>query len=170
MTYQAAGNGMTSRRDVDPYGLVYREGTWLLVGWCHLRKEIRSRSGVDRIATSVMAPKPKTPDFERPADFDVRAFASRSPWTFATEPLEEVELRPDPEAPPTPPTRTSAPAPRSTPEGDATWWSASRCGNPDFAVSRVLAAKGAIVVRARRPAARRASPPSSTPMAERYGA
>src|SRR5688572_6319357 len=37
MTYQAAATGTTTRRDVDPYALVYREGAWLAVGWCHLR-------------------------------------------------------------------------------------------------------------------------------------
>ena len=71
--------------------MVYREGAWLVVGWCHLRKEIRSFR-VDRIHEAVMAPKPKSPDFERPADFDVKAYATRSPWTFTTEPPEEVQL------------------------------------------------------------------------------
>ena len=69
MTYQAAGSGTTSRRDVDPYGLVYREGAWYLVGWCHLRREIRSFR-IDRIHEAAMAPKPKSPDFERPPGFD----------------------------------------------------------------------------------------------------
>ena len=91
LTYQAATNGLTSKRDLDPYAMVYREGAWLVVGWCHLRKEIRSFR-VDRIREAVMAPKPKSPDFERPADFDVKAYATRSPWTFTTEPPEEVQL------------------------------------------------------------------------------
>jgi predicted DNA-binding transcriptional regulator YafY len=97
MTYQAAGTGSTSRRDVDPYGLVYREGAWYLVGWCHLRREIRSFR-VDRIHEAVMAPKPKSPDFDRPEAFDVRTFVNRSPWTFTTEPVEPVTLTFSPEA------------------------------------------------------------------------
>ena len=36
---------------------------------------------VDRIHECVMAAKPKSPDFERPADFDVKAYAQRSPWS-----------------------------------------------------------------------------------------
>src|SRR5262245_56839297 len=68
LTYQTATTGMTSRRDVDPYAMVYREGAWLVVGWCHLRREVRSFR-VDRMREAVMAPKPKSPDFERPADF-----------------------------------------------------------------------------------------------------
>src|SRR4051794_22603572 len=79
--YQTAATGMTSQRDIDPYALVYREAAWLVIGWCHLRKDVRSFR-VDRIREAVMAPKPKSPDFERP-DFDIKAFAQRSPWTFA---------------------------------------------------------------------------------------
>jgi proteasome accessory factor B len=91
LTYQTAATGMVSRREVDPYAMVYREGAWLVVGWCHLRQEIRSFR-VDRIHEAVMASKPKSPDFERPKDFDVKAYATRSPWTFASEPAEEVQL------------------------------------------------------------------------------
>ena len=91
ITYDSAGNGMTTKREVDPYGLVYREGAWLCVGYCHLRKDIRSFR-VDRMRDAVQAPKPKSPDFERPAEFDVKAYAQRSPWTFAIDPPEEVQL------------------------------------------------------------------------------
>src|SRR5690242_4775961 len=89
--YDSAGNGMTTKRDVDPYGLVYREGAWLCVGWCHLRKDVRSFR-VDRMRSAEQAAKPKSPDFERPADFDVKAYAQRSPWTFTTDPVEEIQL------------------------------------------------------------------------------
>ena len=65
--------------------MIYREGAWLAVGWCHLRREIRSFR-VDRMQTAEMAAKPKSPDFERPADFDVKAYAQRSPWTFVGAP------------------------------------------------------------------------------------
>jgi predicted DNA-binding transcriptional regulator YafY len=143
MTYQAAGNGMTSRRDVDPYGLVYRESAWYLVGWCHLRREVRSFR-VDRIAEAVMAAKPKSPDFERPPGFDVRAFVNRSPWTFTTEPVEEVVLRLEAEAADTA-NEDFGNGAEMTQHG-AAHVVRFACGNPEFAVSRVLAAKGAIVV------------------------
>ena len=39
------------------HAMVYRDGAWLVVGWCHMRKEIRSFR-VDRIHEAVMAPKP----------------------------------------------------------------------------------------------------------------
>ena len=144
MTYAAAGSGTVTRRDVDPYGLVYREGAWLLVGWCHLRKEVRSFR-VDRMRDVVMAPKPKSPDFERPADFDVRAYASRSPWTFTTEPPETVELELRREARDVANDDFGAGADKS--EADGVIRIRFACTNPEFAVSRILAAKGAIVVR-----------------------
>lgn len=143
LTYQAAGTGETSRRDLDPYGLVYRESAWYVVGWCHLRHEVRSFR-VDRIGDAVMAPKPKSPDFERPPGFDVRAFVNRSPWTFTTEPVEEVVLVLHRDAADTANEDFGSDAVKE-PRGEAV---AVRfpCGNPEFVVSRVLAGKGAIVV------------------------
>src|SRR5262249_12480284 len=81
MAYVTASSGEKAVRDVDPYGLVYRQGAWLLVGYCHLRRGVRSFR-VDRMEDVRVAPKPRTPDFERPGDFDVRRYAARSPWTF----------------------------------------------------------------------------------------
>jgi len=144
MKYQAAASGMVSQREVDPYALAYRDAAWLVVGWCHLRREVRSFR-VDRIHEVEMAPKPKSPDFERPAGFDVRAYVHRSPWTFTTEPIELVELELRPEAAEIANEEFGEGAEKRA-DGDATIVR-FRCGNPDFAVSRILAAKGAIVVR-----------------------
>jgi hypothetical protein len=90
----------------------------------------------------VMAPKPKSPDFERPTDFDVKAYAQRSPWTFTSDPPEEVQLAFAPEAAevgnedfgPTAVKRTDHDRILITFD----------CGNFEFAATRVLAAKGAI--------------------------
>jgi len=141
MVYQAATNGLTTKRDLDPYALVYREGAWLVVGWCHLRKEIRSFR-VDRIREAQMAPKPKSPDFERPADFDVKAYATRSAWTFATEPPEEVQLVIAAEAAEVA-NEDFGPTAVKRHDGDRTLVTFD-CANPEFAVGKVLAAKGAI--------------------------
>jgi proteasome accessory factor B len=142
-TYQTATNGVISRRDVDPYALVYRESSWLVVGWCHLRREIRSFR-VDRASDAVMAPKPKSPDFERPAGFDVRTYAQRSPWTFTTEPIEQVELALSAEAADVANEDFGTGADLRH-EGDRIFIRFP-CGNSEFAVSRVLASKGAITV------------------------
>ena len=123
--------------------MVYREGAWLVVGWCHLRKEIRSFR-VDRIREAVMAPKPKSPDFERPADFDVKAYATRSPWTFTSELPEEVQLVIAAEAAEV---ANEDFGPTAVKRHDANRTLVTfDCTNPEFAVSKVLAAKGAIHV------------------------
>lgn len=143
LTYQAAATGLTSKRDIDPYALVYREGAWLVVGWCHLRKEIRSFR-VDRIREAIQAPKPKSPDFERPADFDVKVYAQRSPWTFTTDPPEEVQLALSIEAAEVG-NEDFGPTAVKRQEGDRTLVTFD-CANLEFAATRVIAAKGAIRV------------------------
>lgn len=143
LTYQAAATGLVSKRDLDPYALVYRDGAWLAVGWCHLRHEVRTFR-VDRIREVVMAPRPKSPDFERPADFDVKAYAQRSPWTFTTEPIEEVQLVLAPAAAEVGNEDFGASAVKRV-DGDRVLVRFD-CGNLEFAATRVLAAKGAIRV------------------------
>jgi len=165
MTYHAAGAGTVSQREVDPYALIYREGAWVLAGWCHLRKEVRSFR-VDRMRDVVMAPKPKSPDFERPTDFDVRAHASRSPWTFAIEPPEAVELELRPAAADLVHDDFGSGAER-IPEGEGTIVHYT-CANPEFAVSKILAAKGAIVIR-KGDALRRRLADELAAVAARYG-
>ena len=141
LRYQAAATGMISKRDLDPYALVYREGAWLAVGWCHLRQEIRSFR-VDRMQEAVMAPKPKSPDFERPTDFDIKAYAQRSPWTFTTDPPEEVQLALSPGAAEIANEDFGLTGVKRV-AGDRTLITFD-CGNFEFAATRLLAAKGAI--------------------------
>ncbi len=151
LTYQTAATGLVSRRDLDPYGLIYREGAWLVVGWCHLRRDVRSFR-VDRIREAVMAAKPKSPDFERPLDFDIKSYAQRSPWTFAAEPAEEVQLVFSVDAVdvanedfgPTAVKRVEAGGGASS---EARTLITFDCTNPELAVTKVLASKGAITVR-----------------------
>ena len=152
ITYDSAGNGLTSKRDVDPYGLVYREGAWLCVGYCHLRKDIRSFR-VDRMQNATQAPKPKSPDFERPTDFDVKAYAQRSPWTFAIDPPEEVQLVLTADAAEIA-NEDFGPTGVKRQAGDKTFVTFD-CANFEFAAARILSAKGAIkIVRGERLRAR----------------
>jgi predicted DNA-binding transcriptional regulator YafY len=66
-------NDEQTRRDFDPYGLVYRSGRWYIVGWCHLRRGLRSFR-LDRVASaSTLAMT-----FERPADFDALRYLKES--------------------------------------------------------------------------------------------
>ena len=145
LTYQAADE----RHDVasatlDPYAMVYREGAWLVVGWCHLRKEIRSFR-VDRIREAVMAPKPKSPDFERPGRLrrqGVRDALAVDVHRPSRPRRSSSRCRP---RRPRSRTRTSA-RPRSSATTATARSITFDCTNPEFAASRVLAAKGAIRV------------------------
>lgn len=48
IVYHARGTPQETTRTVDPYGLVLHEGIWILIGFCNLRKQIRSFA-LDRI-------------------------------------------------------------------------------------------------------------------------
>lgn len=144
LRYQSGSTGQVQLRDVDPYGLVYREGSWVLVGYCHLRKDVRNFR-LDRIVNLEIAPKPKSPDFERPTDFDVRAHVSRSPWTFQTSAAEDIELEITTEAADVA-NEDFGPEASRREEGGSVFVSFS-CGNPDYVVSRILAAKGGLLLR-----------------------
>ena len=48
ITYRAQHNKEITHRVVDPYGLIFHEGAWIMVGYCHLRKSIRSFA-LDRV-------------------------------------------------------------------------------------------------------------------------
>jgi predicted DNA-binding transcriptional regulator YafY len=143
--YVTASSGAESARDVEPYGLVYRQGAWTLVAHDHLRKDVRSFR-LDRMTAVEVAPKPKSADFELPAGFDVRRYGDRSPWTFAIEAPVDVELD------------IHGPAAgvaledfgddaRKLPLEDGGTRVHFACTNPAYLVSRVLGAKGALVVR-----------------------
>jgi len=71
--------GVVSNRVVAPYGLVYSEGKWYLIGYCHLRKALRMFR-VDRIVEASIDPQ----SFDKPHDFDITAFTSRQ-WAKSLE-------------------------------------------------------------------------------------
>lgn len=144
--YRAASTGYVQARAIDPYGLIYRRGAWLVVGYCHLRRDVRSFR-LDRMSEIALAPRPKSPDFAPPEGFDVRAYANRSPWTFQPEAAELVELEIRPEAAAAANEDFGPDSARERGPGDAERVRFT-CGNPDYVVSRVLAAKGGLVLRA----------------------
>ncbi len=64
--FSADGTSRQNTRNVDPYGLMNFMGSWYLVGYCHLRQEVRNFR-LDRIAQlSIMEES-----FTRPADFQM---------------------------------------------------------------------------------------------------
>jgi len=83
--------GEDTERDFDPYGLTYYLNRWYVVGYCHLRQDLRSFR-LDRITqiNSVAA------HFERPAHFDPLAHMMQSiatmPRPFAFELLLKTDI------------------------------------------------------------------------------
>ncbi|MBO9351739.1 MAG: WYL domain-containing transcriptional regulator [Thermomicrobium sp.] len=90
MTYRTAsrGNQAESRR-FDPYCVFPFGRSWYVVGWCHLRSDVRTFK-VDRIEYLRDTRVP----FRVRSDFSLREFLTKSWGVFQTSelPTEEVEL------------------------------------------------------------------------------
>lgn len=54
--YGSASRARPTRREIDPYALVFRAGPWYLIGYCHLRAALCSFR-VDRIQKMTMLDK-----------------------------------------------------------------------------------------------------------------
>jgi predicted DNA-binding transcriptional regulator YafY len=83
--------GETTERGFDAYGLAYRAGRWYAVGWCHLRRGLRSFR-LDRVEDVQRLPV----SFERPERFDALAHLTTSiarlPRAHAAEVLLATDL------------------------------------------------------------------------------
>ncbi|SCG73890.1 helix-turn-helix transcriptional regulator [Micromonospora coxensis] len=84
-------SGGASRRQLDPYGLVFHAGRWYVTGHDHLRDEVRVFR-LDRIGGVTTGTQTFTP----PADFDPVAQVTRSlaavPYAHTVEVLLETDL------------------------------------------------------------------------------
>ena len=135
-----------SEREVDPYGLVYRQGAWLLVGHCHKAQAIR-RFRVDRILQLKVAPRPRTPDFTVPKDFSLQEHGAISPWRFDREPPVRARLWVSDETPWVVDEDFGAAVRAPGPDHENTGVVVEfDCKNPDYLVSRVLGAAGTLRV------------------------
>lgn len=90
MTYRTGGTTPTER-SFDPYGIVHTIGVWYVVGFCHLRQEMRTFR-LDRVEALAM-----TDDtFEPPAAFDALQFVeesiARTPQTWQVDVLLHTTL------------------------------------------------------------------------------
>ncbi|MDP2183363.1 MAG: WYL domain-containing protein [Actinomycetota bacterium] len=74
----------TAAREVEPLGLFAREGRWYLVARDTAADDIRTFALARMADVSVNTSRPKSPDFERPADFDVSSYI-RLPFQFGTD-------------------------------------------------------------------------------------
>jgi proteasome accessory factor B len=83
---------ITAPHEIEPYGLFLHDGRWYLVGRDTHKDETRTYTVSRMDAVQVNSAKPETPDFERPASFDISRFV-RLPFQFGTEKPFEAELR-----------------------------------------------------------------------------
>ena len=83
---------IASERDFDAYGLAWRAGRWYVIGWCHLRRGLRSFR-LDRVLNVCALDIP----FERPKNFDAAAHLNFSiatvPRAFMVEILLHTDLQ-----------------------------------------------------------------------------
>ena len=80
--YHAFTTGQTSERQVDPFGLIFRKGNWTLIGWDHLRNDIRSFV-VTRIQDlELNSRRPGTPDYEIPERFALQHYQNQQSWEY----------------------------------------------------------------------------------------
>ena len=77
-------------RKVDPYQLLYQGGQFYVVGRSHERGAIRVFR-LSRIRGKIGYATKAEHDFQRPADFDPRAYANRVQWQFG-EPVGTPEV------------------------------------------------------------------------------
>jgi predicted DNA-binding transcriptional regulator YafY len=69
LVYRSSSRTEPQPRDLDPYVLVHRWGWWYVIGYCHLRQQIRIFR-VDRIVELSLSRQV----FQVPADFDIQAY------------------------------------------------------------------------------------------------
>lgn len=87
MSYQARGAKEPTERIIDPYGLVFHEGVWFVIGYCHLRKELRNFA-MDRIIHL----KERFFYFEVRGGFDLEEYISSS-WGIIHEEPVTITIR-----------------------------------------------------------------------------
>ncbi len=82
MRYFTAGRGEETEREVDVHGIAWRRGSWFLVGHCHLRGTARVFY-VSRLRDARINERdPGRPDYEVPADFDIRRYVVQQEWDY----------------------------------------------------------------------------------------
>jgi proteasome accessory factor BC len=88
--YYTMQRGEVATRRVDPYQLLYQGNQFYLVGRSHERDAIRVFR-LSRIRGKVGYATKAEHDFQRPADFDPRAYANRIDWQFG-DPIGTAEV------------------------------------------------------------------------------
>ncbi len=88
--YYTMQSDATALRKVDPYHLLFEGGQFYLVGYSHERAGVRMFR-LSRIRGKVAYATKAEHDFQRPADFDPREYAGRTPWQLG-DTVETAEI------------------------------------------------------------------------------
>jgi predicted DNA-binding transcriptional regulator YafY len=88
--YYTMQSDETALRKVDPYHLLFEGGQFYLVGYSHERQAVRVFR-LSRIRGKVAYATKAEHDFQRPADFDPREYAGRTPWQLG-DPIGTAEI------------------------------------------------------------------------------
>ena len=89
--YYTIGRDAEEKRKVDPYHLLYRGGQFYLIGYSHERDDMRVFR-VSRIRGKVGYSSKAEHDFNRPEDFDPRAYATRTDWQLGEPDRARADL------------------------------------------------------------------------------
>lgn len=89
ITYLSRSSGVPTKRRVDPYGLTFKIGAWYMVGYCHLRQDIRT-FGLDRIRWLRVEDKLH---FRYPSDFNLQDWLKRGWQLQSGGELSEVIIK-----------------------------------------------------------------------------
>ncbi len=90
--YMSAASGRPTKRKIEPYGLYVRRGQWYLVGFCRLRKEIRTFR-LDRLEPGKVKSDTGA-QFEMPENFSLSEYISkRAPWEFGGDAAKRVTIK-----------------------------------------------------------------------------
>lgn len=91
--HYAARQQAPAKRQVDPYGLLFRLGRWYMSGYCHLRRELRTFR-LDRLQHIELLEQ----HFSRPDDFDSAEHFSQSLFGIPGNVDVQVLLHIDPQS------------------------------------------------------------------------
>ena len=90
--YRGIYRGEVTERDVAPYGLLFQQGHWYLIGHDATRDAVRVfRIGRMADDVAVNTKRPNSPDYEVPDDFRLDDYARREAWELGGD--DEPPLR-----------------------------------------------------------------------------
>ncbi|MCX8117764.1 MAG: WYL domain-containing protein [Desulfobacterota bacterium] len=92
ITYYSPASEEKNERTVEPYHLLNYMGTWHLIGYCHLRGEVRDFA-LNRILNATVLPK----SFKIPSNFNFRDYFLSTFGLYKGKAVQEVTLRFTPE-------------------------------------------------------------------------